>query len=105
MGSLSTVFNLMPSILLVLPVAGSPIHTSMPVAVVFAKANCFPSAVQRKLLTWALGASDAGIFAPSESLTSVIEMLFGARCRPLVRGLMRNPASRSMGSETSAMDG
>src|SRR6202035_4334171 len=105
MGSPSTALSFNPSIFLVFPVTGSPIHSSMPVGVELAKANCFPSSDQHSEPARAFGGSDTGVFTPSASRTRVMEKLDGARCRPLVRGLIRIPASRSIGCDTSAIDG
>ena len=44
-----------PSILCVLPVAVSPIHSSMPVRVVLVKAKCAPSGLQRPRLSFGFG--------------------------------------------------
>ncbi len=94
-----------PSTLCVLPVAVSPIHNSMPLAVAFVNAKCALSGLQCPALNFGFGGSSTFVSVPSGILRMVRALLKVTLCRPFVRGLMRCPASRSIGCESSAMDG
>ena len=67
--------------------------------------HAFHPATSAAARACAFGGRSSLIFVPSGSFTSSTERLCGARCNPLVRGSMRMPARRSMGSETSAIEG
>ena len=94
-----------PSTLWVFPVAVSPIHSSIPAAVVLVNAKCAPSGLHRPALSFGLGGSSTLISVPSGILRSTSELLKVVLWRPLVFGLIRCPASRSMGCASSAMGG
>src|SRR5262249_29846551 len=94
-----------PSILRVLPVAVSPTHSSIPAAVVLVKAKCAPSGLHRPALSLAPGGRSIFISVPSGTLRRVSALLKVVLWRPLVFGLMRWPASRSIGWESSAIGG
>ena len=63
----------------------------------FVKAKCAPSGLQRPPLSLGFGGRSTLISVPSGSLRSVSELLKVVLCRPFVFGLMRWPASRSIG--------
>src|SRR5205085_10441753 len=100
-----TAFSLSPSILRVLPVALSPTHTSIPAAVAFVNTNCFPSGLQCGVVSLGFAGNSTLMGVPSGTLRSSSEDSNVVLWSPLVLGLMRKPASRSMGSASSAMGG
>jgi hypothetical protein len=69
------------------------------------EAHRYPSIAEVSEPMLRLAGRATGIFEPSATRTSVIAKLPPARCSPFVRGSIRNPANRSIGSDTSAMDG
>ena len=76
------------------------------VAVELVKAKCRPSGLQRGVERRAPAGSATGVCPPPSIFISAIPTkLRGGRCCPLLAGLMRWPASRSMGCARSAMGG
>ena len=87
------------------PVAASPIHTSMPAAVELVKTKRLPSGLHGPISSFGFGGSAILISVPSGILRSSRFDWKVVLCSPLVFGLMRIPASRNMGSDSSAMGG
>jgi hypothetical protein len=87
------------------PVAGSPIHSSMPVSRVWVNANRLPSGEKPIHASFGFCGSVTLISVPSASVFSVMLRSAWKRCGPLVRGLMRMPASRCIGCATSEIGG
>ena len=77
----------------------------MPAAVVLVNAKRVPSGLQRPPLSFAPGGVSTLISVPSGSFRIVRELLNVALCRPFVLGLIRWPASRSIGCDTSEIGG
>ena len=88
------------------PLAVSPIHSSMALAVVLVKANCLPSGLQTGAPSFAApGGAATGISDASDSRFMVYLVLENGRCGPLLWMSMRSPARRNMGCATSAIGG
>src|SRR5215813_492557 len=88
-----------------LAVTASPIHNSIPLAVVLVTANCLPSFDHSGIPMFALGGKARGVSLPSAIFLSASLMMRLELCGPLVLGLILEPANRSIGSANSAIDG
>jgi hypothetical protein len=77
----------------------------MPLAVVLVTANCLPSFDHSGIPRFALGGSANTVSLPSAMFLSVSLVMRLGLCGPLVLGLMRDPARRSIGSANSAIVG
>ena len=75
------------------------------VAVVLVKAKYFPSGDQRMRLTFGCFGNWILVVLPSAMVTSDMAIMRGGACGPFVWGLMRSPASRSIGAATSVIGG
>src|SRR5260370_28064095 len=93
----------MPEIGCVLPVAGWPIHRSMPWPVELVKANCFPSGLHTGGPSFGSLGRGTAMSAPPEIRLIEYPMTFPARCIPLAPESMRSPARRRIGCATSAL--
>ncbi len=87
------------------PVTTSAIHNSMRVSRTTATANRRPSAENPSGIRFAGLGRLARRSAPSPIGLKTRPVTPGVRCGPLVRGLMRWPARRSIGCASSAMGG
>ena len=76
----------------------------MPAGVVTVSVKCLPSSAHCRPVTRPSGSFSA-TFAPPGRLTRVIPVMRPSRAGPLVRGLNRTPASRRIGSASSATAG
>src|SRR5215510_13638617 len=86
------------------PVDVSATHNSMPFSFVLLKETRFPSGEKLTPLILALGGTAIFFSVPSGIDFSVIAMIPPPRCwRPLVFGLIRTPATRWIGSASSAI--
>ena len=104
-GVASTALRSAPGIATARPVAVSPIQSSMPVGLVCANAKRTPSGEKPSQVSAGDGGSVTGRTAPSATAFNVSARAVRARCRPLVVGSMRSPASRSIGRARSAIVG
>ena len=93
-----------PSILRVLPVV-SPSQSSMPRSVVLVKVKRVASGLQRPGVSLALAGRSILTSVPSGILRRPRELLKVVLCSPVVLGLMRIPAMRSMSCASSAIGG
>ena len=72
---------------------------------VFVKVKRLPSGENEKPPSFAPAGTTTLRSAPVATVRKVKPMRLPERCGPFVRGLMRKPASRSIGCDTSAMAG
>ena len=90
---------------LALAEAVSAIQSSMPLALFTMNDSHFPSGEKPGALMRTSGGSTTFVSTPSATRLKVMPRIDAGLCGPFVFGLMRWPASRSMGSARSAIFG
>jgi len=87
------------------PVAVSAIHSSMPAGLVLVNDRRLPPGEKLTASIFAAVGTTTFVSLPSATAFSVIAVMPWLRCGPLVFGLIRIPARRSIGCDRSAIDG